>query len=223
LKKKFFITADGSPSIKIEELNETYHSVNGAIRESAHIYIDNGLNYWIKKNNKKKVEIFDMGMGTGLNIYLSFVYCKKRKIQLEINSIEKFPLNDKEVKLLSMKKSLPEPNFHFIFEWIHKCMWNKKNFKNGFIFYKLREDFLNFKSKKKYDIIFYDAFGYHAQFEMWQEKTILNCFKILKPGGLWISYCSKGLVKRNLERVGFQVEKLEGPKGKREILRALKI
>ena len=221
--KKIFQTQDGSPSLIIDELNESYHSRHGALTEAKYIYIEKGLSSWIKKNNKKEVSIFEMGMGTGLNAYLAFCFCNKNNIKLNYYTVEKFPLSKEEIKLLGMEKHLPYPKSHKLYKWLHSSDWNTNNSRKNFYFKKSNSDFFNSTFNNKYDIIFYDAFGYNAQPEMWGEKALEICSRVLKPFGYWISYCSKGSVRRCLDKLDFVVEKLQGPPGKREILRAIKL
>ena len=143
MKKKFFKTKDGSPSLIIDELNETYHSRHGALTESLHVYIEKGLNSWIERNKKTEVNIFEMGMGTGLNAYLAYCFCIKNKIKLYYYSVEKFPLSIEEIKALGMEKYLPYPEFHNFFEWLHSSDWNIKNFYKNFFFQKSSSDFFD--------------------------------------------------------------------------------
>ena len=220
--KKIFKTQDGSPSFIIDELDETYHSRYGALTEASYIYIEKGLSSWIKNNNKKEVSIFEMGLGTGLNAYLAFCFCNKNNIKLNYYTVEKFPLSMEEIKLLGMEKYLPYPEFHKLFRWLHSSDWNTNNFHEDFFLKKSNSDFFDSTINKKCDIIFYDAFGYNAQPEMWGKKALEICSRALKPCGYWISYCSKGSVRRCLEKLGFSVDRLQGPPGKREILRAIK-
>ena len=222
MKKKIFKTKDGSPTFIIDQQNETYHSRYGALTEASHIYIKRGLTSWIGKNNKKEVRIFEMGFGTGLNAYLAICFCIKNKIKLNYYTVEKFPLSIKEIKILGMEKYLPYPEFHKFFKWLHLSDWNINIFHQDFFFHKSNSDFFDSIIDNKYDIIFYDAFGYNTQPEMWGEKALKICYEILKPSGYWTSYCSKGSVRRCLEKLGFNVDRLQGPPGKREILRAIK-
>tara|TARA_A100001015_G_scaffold104255_1_gene115693 strand:+ start:6188 stop:6865 length:678 start_codon:yes stop_codon:yes gene_type:complete len=222
MRKKIFKTADGSPSLIIEELKETYHSRHGALTESAYVYIEKGLDYWIENNKKNKVDIFEMGMGTGLNAYLTYCYCKKNHIRLNYNTIEKYPLSIQEIQSLGMKNSLPHTELYHLFDWLHSSDWDKNLFTDYFSFHKSKGDFFDSTLEKKYDVLFYDAFGYHAQPKMWQEDALQICYQMLKPGGVWVSYCAKGSVRRILDSIGFDVERLAGPPGKREILRAVK-
>lgn len=222
MEKKIIITGDGSPSLYIKELNETYHSKHGAITESNYVYINKGLEYWLDNNSRTHLKVFEMGMGTGLNVYLSYVFSRNHKILCEYYSIEKYPLSPEEVHSLKMKEVLPAPEHHHFFDQLHEVKSNQMRSQFDFSFTKIEEDFFDFELGYKFDVLFYDAFGYHAQSEMWQEKALQKCYDLLKPGGVWVSYCAKGTVRRSLEKIGFLVERLEGPPGKREILRAIK-
>ena len=222
MQKKIIITGDGSPSFYISELNETYHSKHGAVTESDYVYIKRGLVHWLDQNNQKKLKVFEMGMGTGLNVYLSYVFSINNKISCEYFSIEKYPLQLKEIQSLNMKVSLPAGEHHHFFDQLHQLEWNQMLSQSDFSFTKIKEDFLNMALVQSFDVLFYDAFGYNAQSEMWQEKALQKCYDLLNPGGIWVSYCAKGAVRRSLEKIGFVLERLEGPPGKREMLRAVK-
>ena len=222
MQKKIITTGDGSPSLYISELNETYHSKHGAVTESDYVYIKRGLAHWLDQNNQKKLKVFEMGMGTGLNVYLSYVFSINHKISCEYFSIEKYPLSLKEIRSLNMKVSLPAREHHHFFDQLHQLEWNQMLSQSDFSFTKIEEDFLSMASVQSFDVLFYDAFGYHAQSEMWQEKALQKCYDLLNPGGVWVSYCAKGAVRRSLEKIGFVIERLEGPPGKREMLRVVK-
>ena len=222
MKKKVFLTSDGSPSFRIEQLNETYHSIHGALTESTHVYIDMGLVYWINNNHNYELNIFEMGFGTGLNAYLAYVFSKEKKIKINYQSIDKFPLLEAEINSLEMKSTLPNPERADFYQLLHSCLWEKELSHDGFLFSKSKIDFLDMDISQKFDVVFYDAFGYHAQPELWQKKPLELCFQLLNPGGVWVSYCAKGIVRRTLQEVGFQVSRLKGPPGKREMLRAIK-
>ncbi len=222
MQKRIIITQDGSPSIHIEELNETYHSKHGAITESNYVYIKKGLIHWLNQNNKNKIKVFEMGFGTGLNAYLTYLYTFKKKITCDYFTIEKYPLSLKEVRSLKFKESLPSPTHHHFFDMLHRSDWNKELYQSNFFFKKVAEDFFNMDLDLSFDVLFYDAFSYKAQSEMWHEKALKKCYDILESDGIWVSYCAKGSVRRILEKLGFLAERLEGPPGKREILRATK-
>ncbi|MEK9603897.1 MAG: tRNA (5-methylaminomethyl-2-thiouridine)(34)-methyltransferase MnmD [Flavobacteriaceae bacterium] len=222
MSKKIITTADGSPSIYLPDLNETYHSKHGAITESNYVFINKGLVHWLENNGRRGLKVFEMGLGTGLNAYLSFVFSQKHDLCCEYYSVEKFPLTAREIISLKMKSTLPAPEYHDFFDQLHAAEWNETLIQSNFLFKKLRDDFLTMKFSQKFDVVFYDAFGYHAQSELWQEKALQICFDILQPGGIWVSYCAKGSVRRSLEKIGFIVERMKGPPGKREMLRAMK-
>ncbi len=222
MQKKIISTGDGSPSLYIEDLNETYHSKHGALTESNFVYISKGLGYWLNQNNKNELKVFEMGMGTGLNAYLSYVFSVEHQLTCHYLTIEKYPLSLKEVRSLKMKASLPALEHQYFFDQLHEADWNQEFCQSNFFFKKVEEDFFNLNLDQSYDVLFYDAFGYHAQSEMWKDKALERCYDILKPGGVWVSYCAKGVVRKSLEKIGFSVERLEGPPGKREMLRAIK-
>jgi tRNA U34 5-methylaminomethyl-2-thiouridine-forming methyltransferase MnmC len=199
MPKKIIKTGDGSPSLYIDQLNETYHSKHGAITESDYVYIKKGFAYWLDLNNQRAPRVL-----------------------CEYVSVEKYPLSIDEVQSLGMKDALPSPEHHHFFDQLHEVDWGQNLSQSDFVFKKLEQDFFSVALDQSFDILFYDAFGYHAQSEMWQEKALQKCYDLLQPGGVWVSYCAKGSVRRCLEKIGFSVERLEGPPGKREMLRAIK-
>ena len=204
------------------QLKETYHSKYGAITESDHVYIKEGFAHWVSLNKQKAPRIFEMGLGTGLIAYLSYVFALNHKVFCEYVSVEKYPLSIDEVQSLRMKDALPDPDHHHFFDQLHEVTWGQNLSKSDFLFKKLEQDFFSVTLDQSFDIMFYDAFGYHVNSEMWQEKALQKCYDLLQYGGVWVSYCAKGSVRRSLEKTGFWVERLEGPPGKREMLRAIR-
>ena len=223
MKKSIIQTEDGSPSIFVEELKETYHSRNGAVTESDYVYIKKGMQFWIENNPDKSLKVFELGLGTGLNAYLSYVFSLENQLNCTYFSLEKFPLSDDEINALQMEASLPSPQNQHFFHRLHHLEWDQFHTHPHFNFHKQKIDFLNFSSQAQFDILYYDAFGYHAQSDLWQTDALQKSYDLLRPGGVWVSYCAKGTVRRSLQQVGFQVERLEGPPGKREMLRAIKM
>ena len=222
--KSPYETKDGSMSLRIEKLNETYHSKNGAITESQFVYIQRGYSYWNEINKKGVCKIFEMGYGTGLNAYLSYLESQKQHNKTYYTSLELFPLSVKEIACLNYDKFFKTQKEILTFESFSKIEWEiGKDLSKHFKLLKKELDFEKLEIINKYDIIFYDAFGYHAQPELWSTKNMQKCYDMLFFGGIWISYCAKGSVRRALEKSGFEVERLPGPPGKREMLRALKV
>ena len=159
MQKKIIITGDGSPSIYIEDLNETYHSKQGAITESDYVYINKGLAHWLDLNNQKTTRIFEMGLGTGLNAYLSYVFAVNHKILCEYVAIEKYPLSLEEVQTLKMRDALPAPEHHHLFDQLHEVGWDQSLSQSNFLFKKREQDFFSMLLDQSFDVLFYDAFG----------------------------------------------------------------
>ncbi len=214
------ITKDGSHTLYNDFANEHYHSSFGAIQESEHIFINAGLNTVIDKNIKQ-IKLLEVGTGTGLNILLSYLWSAKNKIPVEYNGFEPFPISKPQIlelnypEVLSVDKEL----FLYIHENFDKeiflsnsfsVMINTSKIENS----KLQSDY--------YDVVFFDAFSPQAQPELWTTEVFEIIFNALKQGGVLTTYSCKGTVKRALKSVGFRIEKLAGPPGKREFLRAWK-
>jgi hypothetical protein len=143
MQKKIIITGDGSPSLYINQLKETYHSKHGAITESDHVYIKEGFAHWVSLNKQKTPRIFEMGLGTGLIAYLSYVFALNHKVFCEYVSVEKYPLSIDEVQSLRMKDALPDPDHHHFFDQLHEVSWGQNLSKSDFLFKKLEQDFFS--------------------------------------------------------------------------------
>lgn len=222
MKKQLIQTADGSHSFYLEEMDEQYHSKHGSIAESQHVFIQSGLLYQAKK--RKSLRIFELGMGTGLNVYLTAIAAKRNDLQVEMHSIEAFPLAAAEAAQLNYPSCIGESEE--LFQQIHELAWERlhqlsPNFKLKKILAKF-EDFT--LENKDYDLIYFDAFAPEKQEELWTNSVFQKVYESMKPGATLVTYCVKGVVRRRLQALGFQVEKLAGPLGgKREILRAQKV
>ncbi|MDD4529802.1 MAG: tRNA (5-methylaminomethyl-2-thiouridine)(34)-methyltransferase MnmD [Bacteroidales bacterium] len=213
------ITQDGSSSLRRKDLQEGYHSTYGAIAESVHIFIDAGLRN-VEKHSL--INILEIGFGTGLNALLTCEFAIKEKQSIYYQTIEKYPLSQQIIsqlnygKLLSLEKE---------FLKIHSVSWNENaEINNLFSIHKIDKPAENLNYKANFfDIIYFDAFAPQFEENLWQQEMFAKLYSSLKEGGLLVTYCCKGDVKRALKASGFQIEKLPGPKGKREILRAKKI
>ncbi|WP_298612746.1 tRNA (5-methylaminomethyl-2-thiouridine)(34)-methyltransferase MnmD [uncultured Odoribacter sp.] len=226
MKRQFIHTEDGSTTLYVPALNEHYHSIHGAIQESVHIFIHTGIEFYLRNNPPvtilSGVNILEAGFGTGLNAYLSFVYAEEQKIRIQYHSIEKYPLSIEETKQLNYKAQIPAKNPD-IFDELHSCPWERENaISPVFSLHKYRQDFREIRFESRFDIIFFDAFNPEIQPYLWTEDVFQNFYKALKPQGILVTYCVKGIVKQALRKVGFTLKKLPGPPGKREILRAQK-
>jgi tRNA U34 5-methylaminomethyl-2-thiouridine-forming methyltransferase MnmC len=217
-KPQLIITGDGSKSLNIPQLNESYHSKHGAVRESQHVFIKEGLGYL----KEKKIKIFELGFGTGLNCFLSWIYAKENKLEISYEGIELFPINDELYKLLDYKLCF-EQKHALLYDEIVNAKWNScLRLDQFFSIKKVNYDFLTKDIISDYDIIFYDAFAPEKQEELWTIHALKKAHWALKPGGILTTYCAKGIVKRRLKEVGFKVESIPGPPGKREMTRAIR-
>lgn len=211
-EKRLLQTADGSWTLHIPEVEETYHSRHGAAQESMHVFIDNGL----KHCSNEHIKILEVGLGTGLNVILSLLNAHNA---IEYQGIEPYPIDKKLVEdLISTSEGYAQ-----LYQYIHFSTTDEPiPLGNDFTLIKHQLKFLDFKCSVGFDIIYYDAFGPRVEPSLWTLEAMQKCYDLLNPGGIWVSYCAKGEVRRNLIAVGFQVERLPGPPGKREMLRAKK-
>jgi|WetSurMetagenome_2_1015567.scaffolds.fasta_scaffold01971_3 tRNA U34 5-methylaminomethyl-2-thiouridine-forming methyltransferase MnmC len=211
-------TEDGSDTLYVRELNEHYHSVHGAIRESDHIFIRHGFDFFRGEN----VRIFEAGFGTGLNAILTLAANREiRKIQY--TAIERFPLPLEIISKLNYASLIPE-EYKAIFTEIHTCAWNTViKITDSFSLFKINDDLASCRLTGESDLIYFDAFGPDKQPEMWTDDIFHKISKVTALGGILVTYSAKGEVRRKLTRNGFKVELLPGPPGKRQMIRAVKI
>jgi tRNA U34 5-methylaminomethyl-2-thiouridine-forming methyltransferase MnmC len=212
-------TADGSDTIYLPELDETYHSIFGAVQEARHIFIDNGLEL-VKKQDFTVLEI---GFGTGLNSLLTAEFAIKNYRKIEYITFEKFPL-DKDLVFQLNYASLANPD-EMLFHQIHNADWGiMVQIDEYFKIHKISQDILadDIKIPEGLDIIFFDAFAPSKQIEMWDEKVFILLYNSLNINGMLVTYSSAGTVKRALRTSGFKVKRLTGPPGKHHILLATK-
>lgn len=212
-------TADGSYTLYVPELDEHYHSVKGALTESQHIFIDMGLNHSIVPNPR----ILEIGLGTGLNCFLTFLTAENIQRKIHYTGIERYPLSESTVRQLDYPTLINKEKENNYFA-IHQAPWNEDvELSPWFNLHKIEGDFTCYSFKKGYDIIYFDAFAPEKQPEMWEQPLFDRLYEILNEGGILTTYCAKGVIRRMLQSAGFIVERLPGPPGgKREILRATK-
>jgi tRNA U34 5-methylaminomethyl-2-thiouridine-forming methyltransferase MnmC len=220
VEKSLIITADGSHSIAIPELNVTYHSIHGAIQESKHVYIDAGLYGSGHSNWPDQYKIFEMGLGTGLNALLTAIEAEKQKKTIYYTVVEQLPLSLEEIKALNYCEHLQHEK---LFLKIHESKWEEDvTISEYFILRKEKANLVNYSPTNKFNLIYYDAFAPNAQPELWTKQIFEKLFHMLGVNGILVTYCSKGEVRRAMIAAGFTVKKMPGPPGKREMLRAIK-
>lgn len=219
---KIVTTADGSSSVFVPDLDEHYHSIHGAIQESMHVFIHAGLKPLM--NQKNKISVLEVGLGTGLNALLTCFEANDTNIEIEYCAIEKFPLQADLVNQLNYCNQLDSKNCTILLQAIHACSWNEYvPISQSFCLKKCQADITNVQFSQPFDVIYFDAFAPSAQPELWTEIVFKTMYDALKPGGILVTYCAKGSVKRTMKQVGFELEALPGPNRKREMTRARKI
>jgi tRNA U34 5-methylaminomethyl-2-thiouridine-forming methyltransferase MnmC len=210
-------TEDGSHTLYVPSIDETYHSIHGAINESRHVFIEAGLSLI----EKDEIRVLEIGLGTGLNAFLTAIYGEKTGKKISFTSIEKFPLEEVIWQQLNYGSAL---NNYSLFTDIHAAAWEQEVvITPNFTLMKLQADLKSLSLSSEYDCIFFDAFSPEKQAELWTEDIFKNLYKHTADGGILTTYCAKGAVRRAMQAVGFEVERIPGPFGKREMLRARKI
>jgi tRNA U34 5-methylaminomethyl-2-thiouridine-forming methyltransferase MnmC len=217
------ITADGSHSIRIPEMNVTYHSLHGAIQESKHVFINAGFYGSDRFQRPEPLKIFEMGFGTGLNALLTIIEAEKTKTKVYYETLEPYPLTEQQVKEINYCRQLNRSDLQPVFEKMHCGEWEKEiSISPHFSFRKLETLLVNHLTIQQFNLIYFDAFAPKAQPELWTKQVFDKMYAMLVPGGILVTYCSKGDVRRAMMAAGFEVEKLPGPPHKREMIRARK-
>jgi tRNA U34 5-methylaminomethyl-2-thiouridine-forming methyltransferase MnmC len=220
MQREIQLTADGSHTISIPGMKMTYHSHHGAIAESIHVYINAGLLPLITPPGRNPLTILEIGFGTGLNALLSLQEAVRNKQLIQYTAVELFPLTQAEFSqlnygaLLAMREE---------FLQIHISPWSKPvNLNPFFSLDKRNISLLNLSGIDPVNLIYFDAFSPTHQPELWTQAIFENLYRLLLPGGVMVTYCSKSEIRRNMVAAGFKVEKIPGPYGKREMVRARK-
>lgn len=220
LKREILITSDGSTTIDLPEWNEQYHSKHGAIQEAYHVFIDKGLGQF---NSQSRISVLEIGFGTGLNAFITYLEAKKRILKIDYVGVEAYPVLQEEILQLNYVAELKAKNEQTIFDKIHSLSWDKKyELSNYFSLIKRKQFFDEIEDEDTYNLIYFDAFGARVQPELWTVEIFKKMYNALKQKGILVTYSAKGSVRRAMQEVGFVVERLPGPPGKREMLRAIK-
>lgn len=223
MERRIQITADGSHTISIPEWNVTYHSIHGAVQESLHVYIREGLQYQLSKKPDAALSVFEMGFGTGLNALLTLRECAREGKHVYYQTIEQHPLTQTETAPLNYDEVLAEPILHSCLMTIHSAPWGEDITVNPyFCLHKTHAALQDLAFNRSFDLIYYDAFDPLVQPELWTEAIFEKLYHCLVPGGMLVTYSCKGSVRRAMKAAGFIVEKVPGPAHKREIVRAIR-
>lgn len=219
LQREIIQTHDGSTTIHIKEWDECYHSKHGAIQEAQHVFIKNGLSLF----QNKEVSILEIGFGTGLNAFITFLEARKMNQSINYVGVEAYPISAEELGSMNYVEELGAKAEAAVFEKMHKCNWDEKvDLSNHFSVTKRKQFFAEINDLDTFDLIYFDAFGYRVQPELWSTAIFSKMFAALKDKGVLVTYAARGVIKRSMIEAGFTVEKMAGPPGKREMFRATK-
>jgi tRNA U34 5-methylaminomethyl-2-thiouridine-forming methyltransferase MnmC len=215
-------TGDGSHSLRNHQLNETYHSVHGALRESVHVFIKNGLDYLLEQQPAKDINILEVGFGTGLNALLTWQRALQVRNKFRYQTLEAFPVEDDIWPLLNYTTTEAD---RLAFKKLHEAAWNERvlleaNFEVIKVSQTLEEVFLPVSS---FNLIYYDAFAPSKQPELWILPVLEKVVAAMDSGSVFVTYCAKGQLKRDLRALGLEVDTLDGPPGKKEMVRGKKV
>jgi tRNA U34 5-methylaminomethyl-2-thiouridine-forming methyltransferase MnmC len=219
LKRKIITTGDGSKTIQIEDWNEQYHSKHGAIQEAYHVFIEHGLRLF----NSTEVKLLEIGFGTGLNALITLLEAPRLELVIDYVGVEAYPVSMEEIEALNYVHQLGVDKLQEPFQHMHSSPWEKHiSIADHFSLCKQKKDFKDIDAQNLFNLIYFDAFGARVQPELWTEELFSKMYEAAKPGGVLVTYAAKGSVRRAMQAVGFVVERLPGPPGKREMLRATK-
>lgn len=219
MKREIITTADGSKTIRIADWNEQYHSVHGAIQEAYHVFIKNGLSLF----RDRDLSILEIGFGTGLNTFITLLESRKQGLNINYRGVEAYPVTEEEWGQLDYTIALNAVDQELFFLKMHQIPWEEPcEIADNFQLWKQKKDFRDISDTAEYDLVYFDAFGSRVQPELWTETIFNTMYRALRPGGALVTYAAKGTVRRAMQTVGFKVERLPGPPGKREMLRAIK-
>ena len=220
MKREIITTNDGSTTIHLPELNESYHSKHGAIQEAYHVFIKNGLSLF----EGKSVSILEIGFGTGLNSFITYLEAKKSNQIIDYVGVEAYPVAIQEALQMNYVKELNANQEAAIFKDMHEANWEEKVAISGDFFLTKRQQlFQEINDEDAYNLIYFDAFGFRVQPELWSLEVFQKMYNALKINGVIVTYACRSSIKNAMIECGFKVEKLPGAPGKREMLRAKKI
>ena len=221
-EKKIILSDDGSHTIELIGMNEQYHSTHGAIQESNHVYIKHGLERI--STQKSSLNVLEVGMGTGLNVLLTWAIAQEQNLQVHYHAIEAYPISKKLWSQLNYAQALDLPKTKDIFSQIHFTPWGQEiALDENFTFLKKEEFIQNSRLPDDFfDVVYFDAFNPDLEPDLWTTEVFHKIYKSMKDISVLTTYSTKGIVKRALRSCGFRIEKKPGPMGKREILNAIK-
>lgn len=218
LKREIIQTKDGSTTIYLPEWQESYHSKHGAVQEAYHVFIKNGFSLF----QRKPISVLEIGFGTGLNAFITCLEAVRSQQPVNYVGVEAYPIAVDEAIQMNYASSI-SPESESLFKQLHVADWEKPTLiKSVFTLTKRKQFFQDIQDNGQYDLVYFDAFGFRVQPELWTEEIFALMYQAMKPGGVLVTYACRSVIKNAMIAVGFKVEKLPGAPGKREMLRALK-
>lgn len=223
MERKIIKTGDGSVTIHLPEWDEQYHSKHGAVQEALHVFLKTGLDFYLEQQPKSEVSILEIGFGTGLNAFLTALRAEKLQLKVNYTGVEAYPIAAAELQDLNYAEVVSEEDKKEILLKMHETGWEQEfEITPFFSLTKEQKKFQEIEKKDQFDLVYFDAFGARVQPELWTEEIFKIMYSAMKPQGVLVTYAAKGSVRRAMQAVGFLVERLPGPPGKREMLRATK-
>lgn len=220
MKREILTTNDGSTTIHLPDWDESYHSKHGAIQEAYHVFIKSGLSLF----EGKSVSILEIGFGTGLNAFITYLEAKKVNQTIDYVGVEAYPVFVEEALQMNYVSELNASNEKDVFDKMHQISWEEKHtILSNFSLTKRKQFFQDISDIDCFDLIYFDAFGFRVQPELWSLEIFQKMYDALKTNGVLVTYACRGSIKRAMLECGFKVEKLPGAPGKREMLRAIKV
>lgn len=219
MKRNIIKTSDGSTTIHLPEWDECYHSKHGAIQEAYHVFIKNGLHLM----QTQSINILEIGFGTGLNVLITLIESEKKGLKINYTAVEAYPIGFDEVSAMNYTSQLNNENLESVFKDMHESNWDeKKTINPQFSLIKRKQFFQDINDVDQYNLIYFDAFGYRVQPELWSTEIFSKMYLSLKENGVLVTYAARGVIKRAMQEAGFTVKKVPGPPGKREMMIAFK-
>lgn len=219
MKREIIQTQDGSTTIYLPDWEESYHSKHGAVQEAYHVFIKNGFSLF----QGKPITVLEIGFGTGLNAFITCLEAAKNEQLVNYVGIEAYPVAFDEAIQMNYSASI-SPESETVFKQLHLAVWEMPTqLTPVFNLTKRKQFFQDIQDIGQYDLVYFDAFGFRVQPELWSEEVFAAMYKALKPGGVLVTYACRSVIKKAMLTVGFKVEKLPGAPGKREMLRAFKL
>ena len=222
-KLELIKTEDGSHSLYVPDLKETYHSFHGAVQESRHVFIKHGLTFIHEQIRPSTINVLEIGLGTGLNALLVAEWAKINKCQVEMTSLEAYPVEASLTQKFNYHNYIHDTDGAAWFDLIHNTPWGSQEQIHD-QFYLTKQEVKAEKAELKHDyhVVFFDAFAPNKQAELWEAAILQKMYDALVNSGVFVTYCAKGQLKRDLSSLGFEVETLAGPPGKKEMVRGIK-